>query len=107
MKHITPENGHFYADKGYCDKNAKIGVAKMNLYLATVKKNNMLVRNKCLDKWYSKLRFPYARIFSKTNYMVRNQGTTKNQFAAFMEVIVYNFKRSLILAEVCLIPKNA
>jgi hypothetical protein len=24
MKHVIPENGAVYADKGYCDKNANI-----------------------------------------------------------------------------------
>ena len=50
MKHVTPESGAGYGDKGYCDKNAKVAAAKRNLYLATVKKNNMIDKNKDLDK---------------------------------------------------------
>lgn len=68
MKHVTPESGAVYADKGYCDKNAKSAAAKRNLHLAAMKKNNMKDKNKNLDKWYCKLRSPYERVFSKTNH---------------------------------------
>ena len=81
MKHVTPESGAVYADKGYCDKNAKSAAAKRNLHLAAMKKNNMKDKNKNLDKWYCKLRSPYERVFSKTNHRVRYQGIAKNQFA--------------------------
>ena len=73
MKHVTPESGAVYADKGYCDKNAKSAAAKRNLDLAAMKKNNMKDKNKNLDKWYCKLRSPYERVFSKTNHRVRYQ----------------------------------
>jgi IS5 family transposase len=38
MKHVTPTSGAVYADKGYCDKNAKAAAAKRNLHLAAMKK---------------------------------------------------------------------
>jgi len=97
MKHVTPESGAVYADKGYCDKNAKAATGKRNLHLAAIKKNNMKGKNKDLDKWYSKLRSPYERVFSKTNHRVRYQGIAKNQFTAFMEAIAHNFKRMIVL----------
>ena len=99
MKHITPNTGAVYADKGYCDKNAKKASAKRNLHLAAIKKNNMIGKNKDLDKWYCKLRSPYERIFSKTNHRVRYQGIAKNQFTAFMESISHNLKRMIVLNE--------
>jgi transposase, IS5 family len=99
MKHVIPESGAVYADKGYCDKNAKAAAAKKNLHLAAMKKNNMLDKNKDLDKWYCKLRSPYERIFSKTNHRVRYKGIEKNQFTAFMESISHNFKRMIVLDE--------
>ena len=105
MKHVTPESGAVYGDKGYCDKNAKKAVAKRNLHLAAMKKNNMIGKNKDLDKWYCKLRSPYERIFSKTNHRVRYQGIQKNQFTAFMESIAHNFKRMVILDELYPPPK--
>ena len=85
--------------KAYCDKNAKKAIAKRNLHLASIKKNNMKGKNKDLDKWYIKLRSPYERVFSKTNHRVRYQGIAKNQFTAFMEAIAHNFKRAVILNE--------
>ena len=107
MKHVTPESGAVYGDKGYCDKNAKKAVAKRNLHLAAMKKNNMIGKNKDLDKWYCKLRSPYERIFSKTNHRVRYQGIQKNQFTAFMESIAHNFKRMIILDELYPPPNTA
>ena len=107
MKHVTPNSGAIYADKGYCDKNAKKTAAKRNLHLAAVKKNNMRGKNKDLDKFYTKLRSPYERVFSKTSHRVRYKGIVKNQFTAFMESICHNFKRSVVLADLYPPPKTA
>ena len=107
MKHVTPDSGAVYADKGYCDKNAKKAVAKRNLHLAAIKKNNMKNKNKDLDKWYSKIRAPYERVFSKTNHRVRYRGIEKNQFTAFMEAISHNLKRMVVLNEIYPPPKTA
>lgn len=86
MKHVIPNfgiTGAVYGDKGYCDKNAKAATAKRNLHLAAVKKNNMKGKNKDLDKFYTKIRSPYERVFSKTSHRVRYIGIAKNQFTAF------------------------
>ena len=107
MKHVTPTSGAVYGDKGYCDKNAKAAAAKRNLHLAAMKKNNMIGKNKDLDKWYCKLRSPYERVFSKTNHRVRYQGIQKNQFTAFMESIAHNFKRSIVLNDLYPRPNTA
>ena len=56
-------------------------------------------KNKDLDKWYTKLRSPYERVFSKTNHRVRYQGIAKNQFTAFMEAMAHNFKRVVVFNE--------
>lgn len=107
MKHVAPQTGAVYADKGYCDKNAKKAASKNNIHLAAMKKNNMIGKNKDLDKWYCKLRSPYERVFSKTNRRVRYQGIEKNQFTAFMESIAHNFKRIVALNEIYPPPKLA
>lgn len=99
MKHVIPNSGAVYGDKGYCDKNAKAAAGKRNLHLAAVKKNNMIGKNKDLDKFYTKIRSPYERVFSKTNHRVRYQGIAKNQFTAFMEAITHNLKRMVVLNE--------
>jgi hypothetical protein len=38
MKHVIPQTGALYADKGYCDKNAKADASKHNLYPCAMKK---------------------------------------------------------------------
>ena len=38
MKHVIPNQGAVYADKGYCDKHAKAAAAKRGLHLAAMKK---------------------------------------------------------------------
>jgi hypothetical protein len=45
------------------------------------------------------MRSPYERVFSKTNHRVRYLGIAKNQFTAFMEAIVHNLKRMVVLNE--------
>jgi len=67
--------------------------------LRAIKKNNMKTKNKELDKWITKIRSPYERVFSQTRKRVRYVGLVKNQFSAFMEAIAFNFKRSAVLAQ--------
>ena len=85
MKHALPSQGAVYGDKGYCDINAQIATAKKGIHLAAIKKNNMKGKNKDLDKWYSGIRAPYERVFSKENKRVRYKSIAKNQFTAFMQ----------------------
>lgn len=66
FKHITSNQGAVYADKGYCDKNAKQTAQAKNLYLATEKKNNMKNKNRDLDSYYTKLRALFEHVFFKT-----------------------------------------
>ena len=96
MKHVIPDQGSVHGDKGYCDINAKKAASKRGLHLAAVKKNNMLGKNKDLDRWYTKLRSPYERVFRKTSHRVRYLGVEKNQFTAFMEAISHNLKRLVV-----------
>ena len=97
LENVCPSQGGIYADKGYCTKPAKRAAAKRNCHLAAIKKNNMLGKNKDQDRWYSKIRSPYERIFSQQNKRVRYVGVAKNQFAAFMEAICFNLKRLAVL----------
>lgn len=97
FKHVAPNQGAVYADKGYCDKNARITAQTKNLHLAAVKKNNMKNKNRDLDSYYTKLRSPFEHVFSKQNKRVRYQGIAKNQFTAFMQAITFNFKRLVVL----------
>jgi len=57
----------------------------------------MKEKNQDLDRWISKIRSPYERVFSKLNHRVRYRGIEKNQFAAFMQAMAFNLKRMRVL----------
>jgi IS5 family transposase len=97
LKHVCPSQGTIYADKGYCTKTAKQAAAKRNCHLAAIKKKNMRDKNVDQDRWYSKLRAPYERVFSQDPKRVRYKGVAKNQFGAFMQAICFNLKRLIVL----------
>jgi IS5 family transposase len=97
LKHVCPDGGAIYADKGYATKRTNQDAKRKNYYLRAIKKNNMKNKNKEQDKFISKMRSPYERVFSKTNHRVRYKGIAKNQFAVFMESIAFNLKRMVVL----------
>lgn len=97
IKHVCPNGGAIYADKGYCTKAAKKIAHKKSCHLAAILKNNMKDKNKDKDRWYSGIRSPYERVFSKQRKRTRYRGIAKNQFAAFMEAICFNLKRMIVL----------
>ncbi|MGE3920705.1 MAG: transposase [Gammaproteobacteria bacterium] len=94
---VCPTQGSIYADKAYCVSRAKKAAAKRGCHLAAIKKNNMKDKNIEQDRWYTKLRSPYERVFSQQNRRVRYRGIMKNQFAAMMEAIGFNLKRLCVL----------
>ena len=99
FKHAAPNQGAVYADKGYCDKNARQAALTKGLHLCAIKKNNMKGKNRDLDSYYTKLRAPFESVFSKQNKRVRYRGIAKNQFSAFMQAITFNFKRLVVLSQ--------
>ena len=97
LKHVCPSGGAVYADKGYCTSQAQ-DIAKIkNVHLAAIKKNNMKAKNFSLDKFYSKMRAPYERVFSKQRRRVRYVGIAKNQLSEFMYAICFNLRRLVVL----------
>ncbi len=103
FKYVCPDQGAIYADKGYCSKGALDIASYHGCHLAAIKKNNMKNKNKDLDKWYSKIRSPYERVFAHKKKRTRYIGVIKNQFTAFMEAICHNLKRLVVLSvnELC------
>lgn len=97
MKHVTPDSGAIYADKGYCTKPAQITAKVKNLHLAAIKNNNMKDKNRDKDRWYSSVRASFESVFSKRNKNTRYNGIAKNQFAGFMYAICFNLKRLIVL----------
>ena len=97
FKRVCPNQGAVYADKGYCTTPAVRTAAAKGVHLAAIKKNNMKAKNWDQDRYYSKLRSPYERVFAQRNQRVRYHGLAKNQFAAFFQAISFNLKRFLVL----------
>ena len=48
------------------------------MHLTAIKKDNMRDKNRDLDRWITKIRSPYERVFSKQNRRVRYVGIAKN-----------------------------
>ena len=97
FKHICPNGGATYADKGYCSKESNKVAKSKNVHLVAIKKNNMKDKNKDLDRWVTKIRSPYERVFSRENKRVRYAGIAKNQFAEFMKAICFNLRRVKVI----------
>jgi IS5 family transposase len=95
--HVLPKSGAVYADKGYCTSPAKTAALGKGVHLCAIKKNNMNGKNYDLDKYYTKIRSPFERVFSKDNKRLRYISIAKNQFAEFMNAICFNMRRLLVL----------
>ena len=96
-KHVMPNSGATYVDKGYCTKPAQVAAARKGVHLCAIKKDNMNGKNFDLDKYYTKIRSPFERVFSKDNKRLRYIGLAKNQFAEFMNAMCFNLRRLTIL----------
>ena len=68
------------------------------VHLLAIKKNNMKGKDRDKDRWCSRVRAPFERVFSQKQKRVRYRGVAKNQFTAFMQAICFNLKRILVLA---------
>lgn len=97
FKHVCPNQGAVYADKGYCPNHVAQTAKSKGVHLAAIKKNNMKNKNRDLDRWYTKIRSPYERVFSKQRRRVRYNGVAKNQFSEFMYALCFNLRRLSIL----------
>jgi transposase, IS5 family len=97
FKNVCPTGGIIYADKGYCGNRCKKESLINGCELAAIKRNKMLGKNRDLDRFNSKLRSPYERVFSKQRKRTRYIGVVKNQFSCFMESLCFNLKRLLVL----------
>jgi len=97
LKHVCPGRGVIFADKGYCTKDAQRIIKARGCEDGSVKKHNMQGKNHDLDRWRTKMRAPYERVFSKTNHRVRYRGLVKNLFTVMMESFCFNMKRLIVL----------
>ena len=97
LKHTCPDEGMIFADKGYCvDKAQKIMKIK-RCHSGAILKNNMKLKNRGKDKWISRTRSPFENVFAKDNKKARYRGLAKVQMQAFMNAIVFNVKRLIVI----------
>jgi IS5 family transposase len=54
-------------------------------------------KNKDKDRWLTKMRAPFEGVFSKDETRARYRGIMKVQMQAFLEAIVFNVKRLLVI----------
>ena len=73
------------------------------MHLTAIKKDNMRDKNRDLDRWITKIRSPYERVFSKQNRRVRDVGIANNQFAEFMQATCFNWRRLTVIKPVSLL----
>lgn len=57
----------------------------------------MKSKNRDRDRWDTHLRAPYERVFAQRPKRVRSRGVAKNQFAAFLQAMVFTLKRLVVL----------
>ncbi len=97
LKHICPWESMVFADKGYCDSSARLIIQSRRCVNKAILKNNMKEKDKRRDAAISRLRMPFEGIFSKMDKRSRYKSIAKNQFQAFMQALVYNFKKLISL----------
>lgn len=97
LKHICPKEGMVFGDKGYCPKLAREIIRRNGCHSGVILKNNMKEKNRDKDRWLTKVRMPFEGVFSKKAVRARYRGWAKVQFQVFMEAIVYNVKRLIVL----------
>lgn len=98
LRHICPRDSMVVADKGYCGKRARDILDKRSCHSGVILKNNMKAKNKDKDKWLTRLRAPFESVFSKLPDRARYRGIAKVQLQAFMEAMVVNVKRMVIIS---------
>ena len=97
FKHICPRDSIIFADKAYALKPAQMAMRTNFCQSAAILKNNMLGKNRDLDRWRSGLRSPFENVFSKLQPKTRYRGLAKVQFQAATEALIFNVKRLITI----------
>ncbi|MDX1920017.1 MAG: transposase [Candidatus Caenarcaniphilales bacterium] len=98
MEKVLPEGGAIYADKGFCSKKLEERLEKRNCTPRAVKRNNMKNKNRDFDRYITKWRGPFERMFSRMRKRARYIGKVKNYFAEMMDCISFNLRRLIVLS---------
>lgn len=104
VRGVCPEGGALYGDKGFCGKRAEKEALKKGCHPRFMKRNNMKEKDRDLDRYLTKIRAPYERVFSQDNKKAGYEGIRKNFFGEIMTSIAFNCKRLVSIQEQ--IPKD-
>ena len=85
------------ADKGYATHESQRQLKQNGCHSGIILKNNMKDKNHDKDKWLTKLRSPFENTFSKMFSRTRYMGLVKTQMQAFLEALVFNVKRLIVI----------
>lgn len=99
LRHICPDQGAIFADKAYATALAQATIKRKGCHSAAIKKNNMMGKSRDKDRWITKMRAPYERVFSKRSKHLRYRGQAKAQFQVAMNAISHNLKRLVVLGD--------
>ena len=95
VKSVLPSQGAVAGGKGFV--GAVPVIKEAGCHSMIILKDNMKEKDRGKDKFISKLRAPYERVFSKQEKRVRYKGTDKNQAAEYLYAIAFNLRRLLVL----------
>lgn len=97
FKRICPAGGMVFGDKAYCLRPAQQEMQAHGCHSGAILKDNMKDKDRDKDRWLTKIRAPFEGIFSKIEKRARYRGLPKVQMQAFMEAIVFNVKRLVVI----------
>jgi IS5 family transposase len=97
LKHVCPKEGAVVADKAYSQGKAKKELERRGLHSMAIEPNNKKTKNHDKDRFISSLRMPFEGVFSRKSKRARFIGKVKTQFQAFMEALIFNTRRALVL----------
>lgn len=97
LKHVCPHSGAVVADKAYSGGKAEKELKRRGLHSMAIEPRNRKTKNHDKDRFISAIRMPFEGVFSKKKKKARFITRVKNQFQAFMEALIFNSKRALVL----------
>lgn len=97
FRRICPEGGMVFGDKAYALKSAQIAMKANYCHSGAIMRDNMKEKNRDKDRWLTKVRAPFESIFSKDEDRARYRGWAKVQLQGFLEAIVHNVKRMVVV----------
>lgn len=99
VRQILRPGGMVFGDKAYCTAEAQRSIRAKGCHSGAIKKRNMKGKNRDLDRWLTKVRMPYESVFSQSQRRARYRGLAKVQMQAFLEAIIHNLKRAVVLQD--------